>query len=128
MAKYRAKNPVSPHAYRRMAERYHENIDRLALSRSALHYGVTLWQLPSDSKLRAFMLSKHSMMMKIVKLLNGYVFIFSKGQRLITMYELPEEFKEEWEGFSYIQEQNKKSFKAMKANRKVKKPSNYDRI
>ena len=119
MARFRAKNFVSPHAKKRIKQRYEGNKGEYELSKNALHFGVIPRQLPAGSPLRGFMEDKKCVADKRVKLLNGYIFIFSKSKRLITMYQVPEEYQEEAKAYLAIQSANRERYREAKEKRKV---------
>lgn len=76
-----------------MLERTNLNHDaRKNLFKNALMYGRSPEHI-KDEKLRNYLKSKPKCK---VKLYQGYVFIYSKNShQLYTMYELPEEYREE---------------------------------
>lgn len=101
------------HAKKRHEQRYDgdENVD--VLVHKALNYGIYIHQVPTDLELYWFMDGKAQFQNKKIKLLQGYVFVFTKtGNRLITMYAIPDEFKEEYESIRHIEDENKEKHKA----------------
>ena len=84
------------------------------MAKSALHYGIHIGQLQEGTEMRLYMESRKEKKDKSIRLLNGYVFIFSKSKRLITMYRLPEELLLEWDEVKPIQNDNRLKYKEMK--------------
>lgn len=106
--RYKPKNRVSPHAERRFAQRYdgdRQNAEHLA--NGALHYGIQIHQIPQENPLHAYVSNKMRYKDKKVRLLQGYVFVFSKAQRLITLYRIPEELREHYSALIPIEEGNR---------------------
>lgn len=129
MSNKKYKNPVSPHAKRRIRERYaSECKDDYELSRNALHFGIHAGQLPYESELRGYLLSKMCTKNKIVRMLNGYVYIFSRGRRLITMYPVPEAFMQEADSLTDLQEKNRLQYKQWKENNRMQKSVKHSTI
>ena len=101
------------HAKKRHEQRYNgiENVEVVA--HKALNYGIYIHQVPTTMELYWFMDNKAQFQNKKIKLLEGYVFVFTKtGNRLITMYAIPEEFKEEYESIRHIEDENKEKYKS----------------
>ena len=104
--KYHPKNPVSPHAKRRFSQRYEGDVSNVEhLANGARHKGIRISQIPSANPLKDYMLSKSRG--KEIVLYEGYVFVFSKSKRLITMYRLKEEYAEAYALLAPIEEKNK---------------------
>ena len=120
MGKRKAKTPASKHAAKRFGERWSGSGDVEELSLRARHYGIATLQLPDGCKLKEFMLSKEKACGKKLKLIDGYVAIFSNSKRLITLYRLSDEYREEYEGVRAILEQNKASYKKDRAKKSWK--------
>lgn len=91
---------VTKHAKKRILERFGK-CDVESLSRGARHSGLMDYDLAEAPKLLEFY-RKKSMTGKNVYIYSGYVFIyFTTSKRMITMYPLPEEYKEEYEKVAY---------------------------
>lgn len=101
------------HAKKRHEQRYGGDEDVDLLVRKALNYGIYIHQVPKTLELYWFMDNKANFHNKKIKLLQGYVFVFTKtGNRLITMYAIPDEFKEEYESIKHIEDENREKHKA----------------
>lgn len=107
MSRYKPKTKKSFHAEQRFKERYvgAETVD-VACSQ-ALHYGVSVHQIPEDNPLYGYMTIRIFKQDKKIRILNGFVFVFSNSKRLITLYPLPDEYAENWESIKHIQEENR---------------------
>ena len=117
---------MSAHAKHRVNQRYGGNDDLEVLTRKAIHYGVSPCQVAQGSDLRLFLESKEYATGKKIKVLQGYVFVFSKSNRLITMYRIPEALREEAKALESIEAFNRENWKKWKnsMNSSQAKPKN----
>ena len=109
--RYKPKYNASVHGRKRFEQRYDGKESVEAMCNKALHYGIFVHQVPKDSPLLDYMENKIYYRGKKVKLLEGYVFVFSKSNRLITMYPIPEDMKEHYEEVRHIEGENKEKWK-----------------
>lgn len=119
----KTKRKVSHHANKRISQRFTDCPNPDELSMNALHFGIRVGQLSEESAIDFYLNERECKKNKIVRLYKGYVFIYSKSKRLITMYWLPDDFKEEYEAVKEIEESNRKFHKKNKEKRRLKKTS-----
>lgn len=128
--KYKPKRPTSYHAKKRIGQRFSDCNNPDELSKNAAHCGIYKGQLKEESAICFYLNERECKKDKIARLYKGYVFIFSKSKRLITMYGLPDDLKEEYETIKWIEERNRqrykkhKEIKRLKQNKLMKKRSN----
>ena len=113
----RPKHSSTLHGKHRVQQRYggSKYVQEEIINR-AKNYGVLIHQIPKSLPLYHFVEMKMYAMDRIVKLLDGYVFVFFKSGRLQTMYELPEEYKADWEQIKCKQDKNHEGYKRKKAH------------
>jgi len=109
------KHRLSYHSKQRFKERYEGEEDKEILFNRALNYGVCFAQIPFEFGLKTYVFGKEEKNNKKVKLLDGYVFVSSKANRLITMYKIPEEYADELPTINAIQQFNKENYKRNRA-------------
>lgn len=114
MPRYRPKTKSSVHAKIRTEQRYGNGQDADIVAGRALHYGINRHQLEFGSPLRNFVEAKRSALNKKIRLLDGYVVVFSRSGRMITIYRLPDDLIPEFEKARHIQEENREKYRAMK--------------
>ena len=119
--KAKPKRIVSPHAKKRIKQRFGDCQNADELSRIALHSGIYYGQLKEESAIGFYLNERECKKDKIARLYQGYIFIYSKSKRLITMYWLPEDFKEEYESIKYIEELNRKRHKRNKERKRFER-------
>lgn len=109
--KYRPSTPTSKHASHRYRQRYVGDETLEAVTAKALHYGIFIHQIPEDNPLYSFIAGKIQAANKLVKILDGYVFVFSRSKRLITMYPIPEEFRDDYLRINYLESENREKYR-----------------
>lgn len=114
MAKYRPKTKSSVHAKIRTKQRYGQGQDADIVAGRAIHYGINRHQLEFGSPLRNFIEAKRKALNKKIRLLDGYVVVFSRSGRMITIYKLPAELLPEFDAVKHIQAENREKYRAMK--------------
>lgn len=104
---------VTKHAKKRIYERFGK-YDVEALSRGARHSGLQEYDLEETPNLLAFY-RKKSQTGKKVYIYSGFVFIyFTTSKRMITMYPLPDEYKEEYEKVAYKEAEKQEMYRRSK--------------
>jgi len=114
MPRYRPKTKSSAHAKMRTEQRYGNGQDADIVAGRALHYGINRHQLEFGSPLREFMEAKRNALHKKIRLLDGYVVVFSRSGRMITIYKLHAGLAAEFEKVRHIQDENREKYRAMK--------------
>lgn len=114
MAKYRPKTPYSSHCKYRYKQRFTGEQELEDLARRGRHYGITPDQVPPEFELRHFLEGKELKRRKMVKLLDGYVLIYSRSGRMMTLYQLPEWLKADYESVKHIEKKNREAYRRMK--------------
>ena len=115
MSKYRPKTKSSFHGKKRFSQRYDGPAKKAeSLADRALHYGIHFSQIPPELKLSEFVFFKKTRMNKKIRLLDGYVVVLSRSGRLITLYTIPDEFREEYETIRHMQDENKENYRRTK--------------
>ena len=121
MPRYKPKYKAGLHAKKRFKERYEggtQDAEMLALR--GLHYGIHFSQIPDWSPLREFVEKKKNAFGKKVRLLDGYVLIYSNNKRLLTLYKLPEEFQKHYDDLKPILDENKAWYKSVRSGSRQK--------
>ena len=111
MPRYKPKTKYSRHAEKRYGQRYKGDSNMADLARRAFRFGLHFSQIPPGMALSGYVLSKKAKMNKKIRLLEGYLFVFSRNGRLMTMYPLPEEYMGEYSTLSHIERENREEYR-----------------
>lgn len=104
---------ITQHAKKRILERFGK-YDVESLSNGARHSGLKEHDLLEVPNLLEYY-RKKAHTGKKVYIYSGFVFIyFSTSKRMITMYPLPDEYKEDYEKVAYKEAEKQESYRRSK--------------
>ena len=114
MAKYKPKTPYSKHCKYRYKQRFTGEQELEDLARRGKHYGIKSDQIPQEFELRAYIEGKEMRRNKVVKIIDGFILIYSRSGRMMTLYAVPEWLMVEYESIKHIERSNRDKFRAAK--------------